>query len=145
MNQITFPQMYDYLSDVFETVAWSDCTCAEVGQSLIGRIAYDSDPANAQYTRHLYCARDTVEAMLHALCTLENYHNTAHLLDFSPLLPFLGSYDEGCTDSLLYLLACTGDRRWLDLIQREAARFPALSAEKYRQELLHRAEQASQS
>ena len=131
--------MYEYLADLFETVEWSKETLTEVGNTLIQRIAWENVP---EYLRNAaYDSRAVLEAKLHALFTLVQHHNgIADCLDYTPLLPHIKTYDEACTDTVLYLLACTGNMQYLPLIEQEAARFPALSPDEYRKEMEFRAE-----
>ena len=137
--KIGFEQMFDYLADYLESVSWSRETLREVGNSLIAELGFNSDPANAKKNKQLCDQRKLVESMMNALLTLVNYHSVAECLDFSPILPFIGTYDEECTDTILYILSCTGDMKYMETIEREAARFPSLPLEEYRAELLGRA------
>ena len=139
METISFDQMYDYLADFFKTVEWSRETLTEVGNTLIQRTAWESNP---EYTRKVsYDSRAVLEAKLHALYTLVQHHSDiAGRLDYTPLLPHIRTYDEECTDTVLYLLACTGDLRYMQLIEQEAARFPDIPLNEYRKELMFRAE-----
>ena len=135
MDKITFSQMYDYLSDVFEQVSWRTETCADVGNSLIRQIAFESTLSRQNKHRFAGDPDSCRASMLNALCTLVNHHNVVHLLDFSPLLPQISGFDGECTDSVLYLLSCTGDLQYEELIRQQAARFPAISAEEHLAEL----------
>lgn len=70
MGDVTsYYQMFDYLSDLFETVEWSKNTLIEVGNTLIQKIAFDSNSDNMKLTNHLYDQRKAVAAMLNALYT----------------------------------------------------------------------------
>lgn len=138
---ITFDQMFDYLSDFFETVEWSNSTLIEVGNTLIQRIAFDSNFDNNKYTKHLYDQRKTVPAMLNALYTLVQFHTDIEAcLDYTSIIPYINTYNEECTDQILYLLACTGNMKYMELIEKEAERFPNIPREEYRTELKYRAE-----
>lgn len=139
METIPFELIYDYLADFLESVEWSKETLTEVGSTLIQRTAWESDPA---YTRKAsYNSRAVLEAKLHALYTLVQHHSEiADSLDYTPLLPHIRTYDEECTDTVLYLLACTGDLQYMQLIEQEASRFPDIPLDEYRKELTFRAE-----
>ena len=54
MKNISYEQIFDYLSDFFETVEWSKSTLIEVGNTLINSIAFDSNSDNIKYTKHIY-------------------------------------------------------------------------------------------
>ena len=139
MEKISFDQMFDYLADFLESVEWSKPTLTEVGNTLIQRTAWESDP---EYPRKAsYDSRAVLEAKLHALFILVQHHGEiAGSLDYSPLLPHIRTYDQECTDTVLYLLACTGDMKYLPLMEQEAARFPDIPLDEYREELMFRAE-----
>ena len=141
-KSITFDQMFDYLSDLFETVEWSKGTLTEVGNTLIQRIAFDSNPDNTRFTDHVYDQSKTVKAMLRALYTLVQYHTDIEdCLDYTSVIPYIRTYDKECTDIMLYLLACTGNMKHMALIEKEAARFPDIPLDEYRTELKCRADQ----
>ena len=136
---MTFDQMFDYLSDFFETVEWSKSTLTEVGNTLIRRIAFDSDHDNKKLTDHLYDQRKTVEAMINALYTLVQFHTDIEkCLDYTSIIPYIETYNGECTDAILYLLACTGNMEYMEIIEKEAARFPDIPIEEYRKELKSR-------
>lgn len=139
METIPFELIYDYLADFLASAEWSKETLTEVGNTLIQRTAWESDP---EYTRKAsYNSRAVLESKLHALYTLVQHHSDiADSLDYTPLLPHIRTYDEECTDTVLYLLACTGDLNYTDVIVQEAARFPDIPLDEYRQELTVRAE-----
>ena len=140
---ITFDQMFDYLSDFCETVEWSDSTLTEVGNTLIQRIAFDSNADNKEYTSHLYDQQKNVPAMLNALYTLVQFHtDIERCLDYTSIIPYIETYNEECTNQILYLLACTGNMKYLELIEKEAARLPNIPIEEYRTELKHRADKS---
>ena len=135
---MTFDQMFDYLSDFFETVEWSKSTLTEVGNTLIRRIVFDSDPDNKKLTDHLYDQRKTVAAMINALYTLVQFHTDIEkCLDYTSIIPYIKTYNEECTDAILYLLACTGNMEYMEII---ASRFPDIPIEEYRKELKFRCE-----
>ena len=138
---ITFDQMFDYLSDFFETVEWSNGTLIEVGNTLIQRIAFDSNSDNIKFTKHLYDQQKTVPAMLNALYTLVQFHTDIEkCLDYTSIIPYIKTYNEECTDEILYLLSCTGNMKYMELIEKEAARFPNIPIEEYKTELKLRAD-----
>ena len=142
MGDVTsYYQMFDYLSDLFETVEWSKNTLIEVGNTLIQKIAFDSNSDNMKLTNHLYDQRKAVAAMLNALYTLVQHHNNVEdCLDYTPIIPYIKTYGEECTDTILYLLACTGNMKYMELIEKEAARFSNIPIEEYRTELKFRAD-----
>ncbi len=140
---ISFDQMFDYLSDFFETVEWSSSTLTEVGNTLIQRIAFDSNSDNTKLTKHLYDQHKTVPAMLNALYTLVQFHTDIEgCLDYTPIMPYIKTYNKECTDEILYLIACTGNMEYMELIEKEASRFPDIPIEEYRTELRSRADRS---
>ena len=137
MLKITIDQMFDYLSDLFESVAWSDSTLTEIGNSLIRQIAFECNPETIRMIQKnkTYDSAKVIEAQIHALNTLVTCHNVARYLNFAPLLPHIRDLDRECTDTVLYILACTGDRQYAAVIRQEAERFPDLPQEEYIEEL----------
>ena len=141
MDKISYEQMFDYLSDFFENVEWSRPTLIEVGNTLISSIAFDSNADNKKHTQHMYDANAVLSAKINALSNLVLHHNDIEDgLDYSPLIPYISSYDMECTDTVLYLLACTGDMKYMEIIEKEAARFTDIKSDEYKNELLFRAE-----
>ena len=116
-----------------------DDKAPELSDEQYAQMAALARKRNAKKNKQLCDQRKLVESMMNALLTLVNYHSVADCLDFSPILPFIGTYDEECTDTMLYILSCTGDMKYMEMIEREAARFPSLPLEEYRAELLGRA------
>lgn len=140
---IAYDQMFDHLADLFETVNWSKGTLTEAGNTLIQRIAFDSDPANKRTTDHIYDQCKTIAAMLNALYSLVQHHSEVEgCLDYTSIIPYISSYDEDSTDTVLYLLACTGDMKYMELIEKESARFPAIPTDEYKKELMFRAKRS---
>lgn len=137
MLKITIDQMYDYLSDLFESVAWSDSTLTEIGNSLIAQIAFECRPETVRRAKEnqTYDSRRVIEAMLNALVTLVSCHDVAHRLNFAPVLPHIETFDCSAAEQLLTALACTGDLQYEALIGQTAGRFPALLADEYLTEL----------
>ena len=135
MERITYAQMFDYLSDLFENVTWSKATLTEVGNTLIERLAAESDPEMVKHTSKIYDRLEVTEAMLNALHTLVLTHDVSDKLNLSPLTTVIHTYDRECTETLLSILSRTHQWQYKDIITENAARFPDLSAEEFLAEL----------
>ncbi|MBQ8968000.1 hypothetical protein [Ruminococcus sp.] len=135
MEKITYAQMFDYLSDLFDNVKWSESTLIEVGNTLIERLTAESDPEMVKHTSKIYDRLEVTEAMLNALHTLVLTHDVSDKLNLSPLTAVIHTYDRECTETLLSILSCTHQWQYKDIITENAARFPELSAEEFLAEL----------